>query len=775
PSISNVWQALKVKIPEYMVPASFVFLQALPLSPNGKIDRAQLPPVSEGDGEESEIDRFPLTMMEELVQGVWSEVLDRQQIGRHQNFFDLGGHSLLATRVISRLKAITGQALYVKDLFEHPTLAQLAASLEHLMRGKEWLSTPPIEPVARQEELPLSFAQQRLWFIEQMEPGTALYVLPFLLRLLGTVQVPALEHALHLTIQRHEGLRTIFPSRQGIPRQVILPRVPCDLPLIDLSALAEPERTSTAWLLFHQAVTRSLDLEQGPLLRVALVRSRPEEHVLVCCLHHIIADGWSLEILLRELALRYTARVAGEPETWPPLPIQYADFAAWQRDWLRGEVLDAHLGYWSQRLAGAPALLNLPTDHPRPSVQTSQGAHVRRDLPAVLCTHLAAWSRQMQASLFMSLLTGFALLLARVSGQDDLVIGTPSANRTHRDLEGLIGFFANTLPIRVELGGTPSCAQVLQQVRTRVLEASAHQEVPFERLVEHMQPERRLSHAPLVQVLLVFQAEGVPAVRAGALQLELLDIELAVARFDLTLTVRQREGKLACDWEYPPGLFERETVQGWSRQFQQVLEGMVQQPEQSIRTLALLTPEERDRVLEAWNATRVRYPRVACVQELFEEQVSRTPDAIALAWEHEQLSYAHLNRQANRLAHVLQRMGVGPEVLVGVCVERSLFMIVGILAVLKAGGAFLPMDPSHPYQRLDFILQDSRAAVLLTRQALIERLPGHHCQVLCLDAPDFAKTPASNPSSGVSGQNIAYAIYTSGSTGQPKGVLIPHS
>ncbi|MEO9028660.1 MAG: amino acid adenylation domain-containing protein [Ktedonobacteraceae bacterium] len=775
PTASSLRQSLRKTIPDYMIPTAFVFLNALPLSPNGKIDRTQLPAVRDEIEEAVNAQSTSLTMMEELVLGVWSNVMKRKHIGRHQNFFDLGGHSLLVIQVISRLKAITGIELHVKDVFEQPTVAQLAGFLEQLMRTGERLTPPAIEPVARQEKLPLSFAQQRLWFIEQLEPGTSLYMIPLLLRLHGPVQVQVLERSLHLIVQRQQSLRTIFPSQQGVPQQVIVSQDTWQLPLIDLSDLDEPERQQKEQHLLRQAIHQPFNLEHGPLFRTLLLRVQPEEYVLVCSLHHMIADGLSLEILQREIALCYSALFAEEMPGWPPLPIQYADFAVWQREQLQGAALDQQLAYWSERLAGAPALLELPIDYPRPSMQTYQGAHVQHRLPASVTAALQAISQREHTTLFMSLLAAFAALLARSSSQEDLIIGTPIANRTRSEIEDLIGFFANTLPIRVDLRGAISFSQLLKQVRLRALEAYAHQDVPFERLVEHVQPERTLSHSPLVQVMMILQQEDGQPLTFSNMRVELLDVEIEVAKFDLTLTVRQQGDELWCNWEYNTQLFERESMVRLGQHFQVLLEGMLNQPEQAIGRLPQVTPTERAQ-LEEWNATTVNYPVEGCLHELFEAQVERTPDAIAVVLEEEQLSYAEVNRRANQLAHILRVRGVGPEVLVGICMERSIEMVVGLLAILKAGGAYVPLDPDYPQERLRFLLEDIQGKVVLTQERLRARLAHVPVPLICLDSEQvqWSDQPQSNPIAQVSPENVAYMIYTSGSTGKPKGVMSTH-
>ncbi|MGH2479523.1 MAG: non-ribosomal peptide synthetase, partial [Ktedonobacteraceae bacterium] len=511
-------------------------------------------------------------------------------------------------------------------------------------------------------------------------------------------------------------------------------------------------------------------------MRVTLLHVDAQEHILLLIVHHIVGDGWSAKIFLQELPVFYEAFEAGQSAHLPVLPIQYADFAVWQRNQEQGTALDQQLAYWRERLAGAPALLDLPTDYPRPSTQSYQGAHVKHCLSAHLTAELQAVSQREHATLFMSLLAAFAALLAGTSGQQDLIIGTPIANRTRSELEHLIGFFANTLPIRVDLGANPSFSQLLNQVRQRALEAYAHQDVPFERLVEHVQPERTLSHAPLVQVMLVFQHEQESSLTFSNLHMELLDVEIEVAKFDLTLTVRRQGDELWCNWEYNTRLFERESIVRLGQHFQLLLEEVVRCPEQGIGTLPRLLPAERVQLLEEWNATAVKDAVQGCVHELFEAQVDRTPDAVAVVWEDEQLSYAEVNRRANQLAHVLRAWGVGPEVLVGICLERSIEMVVGLLAILKAGGAYVPLDPDYPQERLRFLLEDIQGKVVLTQERLHARLAHLPVTLICLDSEQaqWSDQPQTNPIVQVNPDNMAYLIYTSGSTGKPKGVMNTH-
>ena len=745
------------KLPEYMVPA-IVFLSALPLTPNGKVDRRALPVLELNFTEEFVPPRSPT---QAVLAAIWAEVLGVKQVGVDDNFFELGGHSLLVTQVISRVRSALDVELPVQSLFTSPTIETLSQQIDSRQTGLELV--PPLAPVHREEPLPLSFAQQRLWFLEQLE-GDAVYNVSGALRLSGTLQVEALEQALRQIVARHEVLRTCFPSGEGAPMQVISD-VELSVPVVDLQSSAEPAQVQR---LIEQEAQTPFDLARGPLLRVKLLRLAPAEHVLAIALHHIVCDGWSLNILMREVSEFYTAFASGEAASLPELPLQYADFAVWQRRWFTKEVLAPQLEYWQQQLEGAPPLLELPTDRTRPPVQSFSGRSESFTLPPELTGQLKSLSQQSGTTLFMTLLAAFGILLSRYSRQSDLVIGSPIANRNQRELEPLIGFFANTLALRLDLQGTPSFSECLGRVRKVTLEAYTHQNFPFEQLVEELQPERSLSHSPLFQVMFVFEGFTEAVVLPG-LEGNILETAPTTAKFDLTLAIRETESGLQGRWEYSCDLFEAATICRMSGHFQTLLAGIVANPEQPVTKLPLLTEPEHQLLVE-WNATSSGYPP-KCLHELFEEQVERTPDAVAVVFEESRLTYRELNARANQLAHHLQGLGVEPEVLVGICAERSLDLVVGLLGILKAGGAYLPLDPSYPPERLAFMLDDAQVTVLLTQQELLAKFPKLKAQVVCLD--EDWQNPE-NPVRCTTPDSLAYVIYTSGSTGKPKGVAIAH-
>ncbi len=650
------------------------------------------------------------------------------------------------------------------------------ALLEKRLRGELASSSEALTIPRRPQQgpVPLSFVQRGLWFLDQLVAGSPLYTIPAALQLSGPLNTTALHQSLNALVQRHEVLRTTFVAVDGHPMQVIAPVLTVPLPIVDLSALPNAEREAEALRLANEEVQRPFDLTQGPLMRVLLLQLGAEEYVLLLPIHHIISDGWSLGVLYQELATLYTAFASGTPSPLPDLPIQYADFALWQQEQLQGEARADQLAYWKQQLAGAPTVLDLPADRPHPAVPTYRGSAHLVTLPPGLTEVLKALSRREAVTLHMTLVAAFQTLLYRYTGQDDMVIGSVAAGRTQAELEALIGFFVNTPVLRTDLSGNPTFRELLGRVREVTFEAQAHQEVPFDYLVRELQPTRSLGQNPLFQVMLIL-APPLPTLPAGWEPSHMV-VETGTAKCDLYLDLAERPEGLLCRWEYSTDLFDATTIARMAGHWQTLLEGVVANPTRRLSELPLLTEKERHQLLVEWNATQATYPRDQCIHQLFEAQVERTPDAVAVVFEEEQLTYRELNSKANQLARSLQQLGVGPEVLVGLCMERSLEMIVGLLGILKAGGVYVPLDPEYPQERLSFLLQDTQMPVLLAQQRLASRLPQQHVQLVCLDTgwDKIAQQSEANPISGVTGENLAYVIYTSGSTGQPKGVLIPH-
>ncbi|NPC83083.1 amino acid adenylation domain-containing protein, partial [Pyxidicoccus fallax] len=682
-----------------------------------------------------------------------------------------GIDSLAAVELTYEVEQGLGVALPLHVLLSGPTLAELAWRLAGARRD----ATGPMPRASREQPLPLSFAQQRLWFLDELEPGNPLYNIPAAVRLRGTLDVAALERTFAELVRRHESLRTTVHSEQGVASQLIHPEGHVPLARVDLSALPPQQREAEVLRLAYEEVLRPFELTRGPLLRTTLVRLSDSEHVLVLCMHHIVSDGWSMGVLVREVAALYAAFSQGRPSPLPELPVQYADYAVWQRGWLQGEELERQLTWWKQQLAGAPAHLELPTDKPRPPVRDRRGASVPVHVPAATWEALKALAQREDVTPFMLLLAAFQVLLHRHSGQEDISVGSPIAGRSRPETQDLIGFFVNTLVLRTRLEGNPSFRELLRQVRETTLGAFAHQDVPFEKLVEQLRPERDLGRSPLFQVMLVLQPDPLPGLSLPGLTLESVELESRTSRFDLNLALSESAQGLAGSLEYPTDLFESATMVRLVGHLHQLLQGVLAHPEQRIAELPLLSETERQQVLVEWNDTRAPLAVDTCIHHLFEAQVARTPDAPAIGFEDAWLTYRELEERSNQLAWHLRSLGVGPEVRVGLCAERSLELVVGLFAILKAGGAYVPLDPSYPRQRLEWMLEDARPAVLLAQPALLTRLPETPgATVVALNDEALRGQPTRAPAPLATPDSLAYVIFTSGSTGRPKGAMNAH-
>jgi amino acid adenylation domain-containing protein len=714
---------------------------------------------------------------EERLALIWKQFLGFEQIGVYDNFFDLGGHSLLATQLISRVRTAFNVTLPLETLFAAPTVAGFAEQIQEARRAQEDSLQPAvIQPCPRDEALPLSFAQQRMWFFDQLESSSSTYNIPCVLRVGGALDVEALERSLNEIVSRHEILRTTYAVADEKPVQLIAPELKLAVSMIDVSDLHESEREERAQQLVMAEARQPFSLATGALLRVSLLRLKEEDHILMLTLHHILADGWSMGVLLRELEILYHANVSGKAARLPELPIQYADFAYSQRQSMQGEAYEAHLDYWKRQLANLPGALDLPTDRPRAAKQTFNGAIKTFTISAQTYHALHAVIREEGATLFMTLLAAYQTLLHRYTGQVDIVVGSAIANRNRAELEALIGFFVNTLALRTDLAGDPSFRELLRRVREVALGAYAHQDVPFEQLVEALQPVRDPSRPPLFQTMLVLQNAPLRSQELSGLTFSSVQVDREASMFDLTLYLTEMEDGLLATIEYNTDLFDEGTIERLASHFEQLLGSIAASPDERLSRLRVLTEAEERRLLTEWNDTAQDYPRDICLHELFEQQASRTPDAVALICGERHISYAELNERANQLARYLQRQGVGPETMVGLMIERSIEMVVGLLGILKAGGAYVPLDPAYPQERLTFMLEDSQARVLLTQRHLLERLTDCAAQVVCID-DDWRKIiyeSGKNLASEVSSNNVAYVIYTSGSTGQPKGVMGLH-
>ncbi|MEM8722529.1 MAG: amino acid adenylation domain-containing protein [Cyanobacteria bacterium P01_G01_bin.39] len=635
-------------------------------------------------------------------------------------------------------------------------------------------SRQTITPVARTENLPLSFAQQRLWFLDQMEPGNPLYNIAGAVRLKGALNVTAFEQSFNEIVRRHESLRTTFKTIDGQAVQAIAPSLRLALPILDWRQLEQSEQEAEVLRLAEDEAQQPFDLATGSLIRITLVRLSDTEYVALLTMHHIVSDAWSMGVFVQELSALYEAFSTGKPSTLPELPIQYPDFAAWQRQWLQGEVLENQLSYWRKQLSSNLPVLQLPTDRPRPKVQTFRGARYEFSLDSTLTKALKVLSQQEEVTLFMTLLAAFKTLLYRYTFEEDILVGSPIANRNRTETEQLIGFFINTLVLRTDLSGNPNFRELLGRIRKTTWDAYDHQDLPFEKLVEELQPERDLSYSPLFQVKFMLNNAPQSELKLADLTLNFLDSKTVTAKLDLSLDMYETDSGLVGSFEYNTDLFDEMTIARMANHFSSLLSGIVANPEQSIAQLPLLTPAEHQQILFEWNNTQTEYPENLCFHQLFEAQVEQTPDAVAVVFQEQQLTYEELNQRANQVAHYLQKLDVKPETKVGLCVERSPEMMIGMLGILKAGGAYLPLDPTYPTERLDFMLSDSQVNILLTTQKLKSQLPQLPGQIICLDADDLAQESLTNPDSKVTINNLAYLIYTSGSTGTPKGVLVTH-
>jgi amino acid adenylation domain-containing protein/non-ribosomal peptide synthase protein (TIGR01720 family) len=775
PAVADLREALRARLPGYMVPASLVELEELPLTPAGKLDRRRLAALvpAQGGGQARVAPRGPL---EEGVAGIFRELLRVDHAGAHDDFFALGGHSLLATRLVSRIRATFAVELPLGAVFAAPTVAGVARSIAELRGQGRAAAAGPIPRVPRTGDLPLSFAQHRLWLLDQMGAGAG-YHMRLELALTGPLDVAALGRALDALVARHETLRTRFPVVGGQPRQLIEPAGHVPLALHDRTQLPVGQLPGALRDHAAQDARRPFDLAQGPLFRAAVLRLAGNEAVLVLSFHHIVADGWSYELLAREVAALYHGCVTGAPPDVPPLPVQYADFAAWQREWLAGGALEKQLQFWKRQLAGGVEALQLPTDRPRPPVQSFAGAAQRLVLGRELRDALAALAREHDATLAMVCLAAFQALLARYSGQPVVVVGSPIANRTLAELEGLVGFFVNSLVLRADLSGDPEFRELLRQVRASSLAAYDHQDLPFERLVEELAPERDPSRTPLFQVVFAMHLrDELELGGPGQLRVRMLAPEVSVTRFDLELHLFEGPEGLEATLVHSTALFDPATIARLAGHYRNLLQGVVADPSTRVSALPLLSEDERRAELVGWNETDVAVPGPGVLHELVEAQARVRPDATAVVFHERSLSYAELNARANQVARALRALGARRDTLVGLCVRRGEHLVVGLLGILKSGAAYVPLDPAYPSARLAFMLEDAGIELLVTQQDLLDGLPTHRARVLCLDRDraQLEAQAADDPGFGAGPDDLAYAIFTSGSTGQPKAALLRH-
>ncbi|HEY0603647.1 MAG TPA: amino acid adenylation domain-containing protein, partial [Herpetosiphonaceae bacterium] len=776
------------RLPGYMIPSAFVQLDQFPRTASGKIDWQKLPAPGRVDREVPLV--APRTALEQAIAQIWAEVFGLQQVGIEDNFFDLGGHSLAAMQVLARLREQLDQDLTLSVLFKAPTIAKLAEALERGERGPAQPQTLAIRRIPHDVPLPLSFSQERVCFLQQLDPTSVAYHAYALVDFKGQLSHRLLEQALTEVVRRHEILHTTFHHDQGIFTQVVRSPYPVTVPALDLRPIAAELRAAEAERLIVEECQRPFDISQLPLVRWTLLQLADDEYILVQVEHHLLHDGWSLARLLYEIKRLYTAFFHGQPSPLPQLDIQYADFAAWQHEWVKSPMAQRQIAYWKQRLAGSAAILELPTDRPRPATQTFRGDVHRVQIPALVGEQLAAFSHRHGSTLFMTMLAAFKALLYRYTGQTDLLVGSAIANRRLRDAEEVIGMIVNNVVLRTEVTDALSFQELLIRVRDSVLEDYEYQDLPFEKVVEAVQPERDLSYNPLFQVMFSFHDSPMPHMDLPEVTGTIRYPHNRSAKFDLNIVVMpqadqgrlqqglERDSQIMMEWEYNTDLFDRDTIARMIEHYQTLLLGAIAAPEQPLWRLPLLTDRERKELL-SWNDAPFVDHQQTLIHQLVEAQVAATPDAVALICGAEQMTYRELDRRADQLARRLRSLGVGPEARVGLCLERSLDLVVSLLGVLKAGGAYVPLDPGYPAQRLQFMLDDSQATVVVTHQSVLERLPqleDPQRRVICIDvAWDESESRAGAALTGAAApHNLAYIIYTSGSTGQPKGVQLSH-
>lgn len=784
--LTDLRRFLHGKLPGYMVPTTFLLLDALPRLPNGKVARRALP-VPDRIGGDRAAFCAPRTAVEKMLAEVWADIFGLAQMSVYDNFFEIGGHSLAAIQVVSRIRDLFQIEVSLAHLFQAPTLEDMAHLVEQRQHTEEQRQFAPIRRASPDVVRPLSFSQEGVWFLTQLMPESIAYHAYVTIRFEGQLDLVALERVLSEVVRRHEILRTTFEDRQGRPVQVVHAPRAAMIPVIDMGAVPAAMQEAAVERMIFVECRRPFILSRIPLVRWTLLRLRADVHVLVQVEHHFLHDGWSLARLLQEIRVLYAAFSVGAPSPLSELPIQYGDYAVWQREWVTGEVAQRQLLYWKKKLAGSPPVLTLPMARTRPAIQSFKGAMVRAELPEALCAALRVLSRQEGVTLFMTMLAVFKMLIARYTGQDDIVIGSSVANRRLREVEQLFGMVINNVVFRTQVSGNPTFRALLARVRDVTLEAYEHQDMPFDKVVEALRPERDLSYNPVIQVMFSFHDAAIPSMDFPDVQGTIRYPHNGSAKFDMNVILmpltEQRIGqnlrvgdeRIVVEWEYSSDLFDEPTIWRMIDHYQMLLAGVVAHPDQPIAMIPLLPNVERDELLLLRNRTDANYPRHLCLHQLFEEQVVRTPEATAVVFADQHVSYQELNLRANQLGHALRSLGVGTAAPVGICMERSLEMVVGLLGILKAGSAFVPLDASFPTERLTYILEDAQVPLLLTQRHVCAHMPDVVPQ-LCIEDlwPTLVGLERTTPKSHVTSDHLAYLIYTSGSTGRPKGVLIPH-
>jgi amino acid adenylation domain-containing protein len=771
--LEQVRSHLTARLPQYMVPAVVLWLDSMPLSTAGKVNRHALPAPEDTAGRTT-ARIAPRNQVEEALAELWKSVLQVPEAGIHDHFFEHGGHSLLATQLVSRIRELFEVDIPLQALFERPTIASLAEEVARSRQKEQQASVPPIVPVPRDQPLPLSYSQQRMWLMHRLAPQSTAYNMPFASRQMGRLNKAALRNTIDAICSRHEAFRTTFLMKGEGPVQIIHPFRPPHWVEVDLQELPREQSRQQAARLVEQEANQPFDLEKGPLARFLLIAIEPEDHVLVLTMHHIIGDQWSFGIIGQEFASFYNAFCRGDVPSPKPIRLQYADYAVWQRRSLTDDWLRTQSDYWQKKLAGL-SKLSLPTDHPRPGVQTFNGSHHTLELPSSLIERLKQFSAEHNATMFMTLLACFQILLHRYSGQTDIAVGTPIANRTQSSVESIIGSFVNTLVLRTDLSGNPTFIELMGRVRETALGAYANQDFPFDKLVESMHSARDHSSAPLVQVLFNVPNAPIGEITVQGLSWVPFEVETQAAQFDLSLTIETEFARKAY-LTFNTDLFEPQTAERMLGQYKTLLQSALANPQSKVSELPTLTAPERRQMLQDWNSTNRDYPESECFPQLFEAQVERTPDAVVLSMGRQSLRYGELNAKANQLARYLQTLGARPGAAVGIGLERSFEMVIALMAVLKTGAAYVPLDPDYPPDRLRFMSENASLTVVLTSGSLAELFDAQVCRRLCLDQEQerIAQESDHNLPPTATPQDLAYILYTSGSTGQPKGVEIPH-
>ena len=775
--VTNLRSYLTNKLPDYMVPSFFVKMGELPVTPNKKIDRKALPAPDISEVSAKEEYAPPRDDLDKELVSIWQKILGIKVIGINDNFFDLGGHSLLVVQLFAQIEKKIGANLPLAILFQAPTIAQLADRI----KNKNWENKPrtniPIEKIDRPKYLPLSFPQQRLWFLEKYEANTPVYNIPMAYRIYGEFDIDAFGKAMNEIIRRHEILRTSFKINKGTPYQDILSKLKLSIPLIDLSGLPSQDREAVLSKQLHSKAGNTFNISEGPLLSCDVFKLGQLEYVVLFVIHHLIFDGWSTNVLLKELNQQYLFHHQGGTESSKELPIQYADFSLWQHQWINEDFLKQQLYYWKNQLKGELPSLELPTDFPRPAVQKYNGKIELFKIDLELAEMLTALGRKENSTLFMVLLTALYVLVYRYSGQKDICVGTVVANRIRPELDDLMGVFVNNLVMRANFSSNQSFRELLRTVRQICLEAYENQDLPFEKLVEELQPKRDISRTPLFQLLFSYQEINENKSLPNGIKLEQVPVHSGVARTDLSLWIDKNDYEINGALEYCTHLFQAETINRFVGNYKYLLKKICENADQKVSEITILNGEEKNKVLYEWNNTKAFSPTNTTLIQLFEEQVKSSGNKVVVESEGEKLSYIQLNERVNQTANYLLSIGVKEEDYVGICLDRSVEMLISMLAVLKCGAAYLPMDPIFPPERLDYMLDDAKVKVIITNSKLINIFSGFKGKSVFIDE-EFEKIKRCdniNPDIKINPDNLAYVIYTSGSTGNPKGVQIKHS